>query len=157
MLQECNVSHMRFLLDKIEPLKIAWNQRPLDDADFQRICRRLHITVQEMPLRVGGFYYRLRGRDYIAVDSRLSGSAKLLVQFHELAHCLFHTPESGATANFHGVGRKNRQEQEADLFAVCALIPRAMLEDRSTSDLIDEGISPEMLADRLKIFNDHGI
>lgn len=148
---------MRFLLDKIEPLKLGWNERPLTEADFQRTCRRLHVTVQEMPLTVGGFYYRVLGRDYIAIDSRLSGTQKLLVQFHELAHFLFHMPASGATANFHGVGRKNRQEREADAFAICALVPRALLETRSPAELIDEGISPDILAERIDILVDHGI
>jgi Zn-dependent peptidase ImmA (M78 family) len=148
---------MRFLLDKIKPLNTGWNERPLTDADFQRICRRLRVTVHEMPLRVGGFYQRVHGRDYIAIDSRLSGTAKLLVQFHELAHFLFHMPMSGATANFHGLGRKNRLEREADLFAICALIPRTWLETRSMAELIDEGIPPDTLSERIEILANHGI
>ena len=69
-----------------------------------------------MPLSTGGFYYRVMGRDFIAVDSRLPSAKKLFVLFHELGHFLFHTPESGATANFHSVGRRTRVECEADLF-----------------------------------------
>lgn len=66
-----------------------------------------------MPLRIGGFYYRVMGRDHIAVDSRLAGKAKLAMIFHELGHFLFHAPDSGAMANFQGVGRRTRKEVEA--------------------------------------------
>lgn len=150
---------MHFLVDKITALKIGWNERPLGEADFYRVCKRLRVNVTEMPLRTGGFYYRLMGRDYIAIDSRLSGTKKLLVQFHELAHFLLHTPESGATANFHGIGRQTRQEREADLFALCSLIPRTMLETRTADELAaladDECIPGEILAERIEIFRRH--
>src|SRR6266478_7308597 len=93
---------MFFFLDKIKKLRIRWNERPLAESDFHRLCKRYKIRVVEMPLRTNGFYYRAMGRDFIAVDSRLAGPQKLAVLFHELGHFLFHTPESGATANFHG-------------------------------------------------------
>lgn len=149
---------MRFLIDKLNSLKIGWNERELTERDFHRICKRLKINVIEMPLRTGGFYYRVMGRDYIAIDSRLTGPRKLLVQFHELAHFLLHTPESGATANFHNVGRKTRQEREADLVALCAVIPKSWLEARSLDEIVDEHtISADVLRERLDILEKHGI
>ena len=149
---------MQFFLDKISTLKTGWNERALTEADFYRLCKRLKISVTEMPLRTGGFYYRVMGKDYIAIDSKLSGAKKLLVQFHELAHFLFHTPESGATANFHGVGRKTRQEREADAFALCAVIPKSSLANLNAADILnDTGITPEMLAERFEIFERHGM
>lgn len=149
---------MQFFTDKISQLDIGWNERPLGEADFYRLCKRYKIGVQEMPLTVSGFYYRLMGRDFIAVDSRLAGPQKLAVLFHEIGHFLFHTPESGATANFHGVGRRTRKEREADVFALCALIPRTWIESRSSQELIDdEGFPPEMLAERHKILERYRI
>ncbi len=149
---------MRFLTDKITRLRIGWNERPLTEADFYRFCKRYKIGIQEMPMSVGGFYYRLMGRDYIAVDSKLAPKEKLAVMFHELGHFLFHTPETGATANFHGVGRCTRKEREADVFAICALIPRSWIETRHPQDLIDdEGFSPQMIASRYKILARYGI
>lgn len=148
---------MQFVRDKVKKLNIGWNERPLGEDDFYRICRRLKVSVIEMPLRTGGFYYRVMGRDYIAIDSRLSGAKKLLVQFHELAHFLLHTPESGATANFHGVGRKTRQESEADAFALCALIPKTRLAQRTPDELIADGISPETLSERVRLHERYGI
>ena len=149
---------MRFLTDKIAKLGIGWNELQMNEADFYRLCKRFKITVQEMPLTTGGFYYRVMGRDFIAVDSRLGPQQKLLVLFHELGHYLFHTPETGSTANFHGVGRRTRQEREADAFALCAVIPRLMIESFSTVELIDnEGFTTEMIEERHKILDRYGI
>ncbi len=149
---------MHFFREKISKLSFGWNERPLTEADFYRLCRRFKIGVTEMPLRVGGFYYRMMGRDFIAIDSKLAGQQKLVVLFHELAHFLFHVPTSGVTANFHGVGKRDRKENEADLFALCAIIPKSWIETRTTEDLIDdEGFTHEMLAARIEIFERHGV
>ena len=78
--------------------------------------------------------------------------------FHEFAHFLFHAPESGTTANFHGVGRRTRKEKEADVFALAALIPQKWLTERTEADLIEnEGINPKTLAERKEIFEMYGI
>ncbi len=149
---------MRFISDKMTKLKTGWNERRLTESDFYLLCRRFKIEVTEMPLRTGGFYYRVMGRDFIAVDCRLAGPRKLAVLFHELGHYLFHTPESGATANFHGVGRKTRQEREADVFALCALIPRPLIEQRTVHELAeDHGFPVEMVAERLEILGRYGV
>jgi len=105
-----------------------------------------------MPLTSGGFYYRVLGKDYIAIDSRLTGAKELIVLFHEIGHLLLHTPESGATANFHRVARRTRQKIEADAFALCALIPRSMLEDRTIDELVNDGIDPDMLSERVNLY-----
>ncbi len=149
---------MRFLTDKISKLCIGWNERLLSENDFYRLCKRFRVKVTEMPLRTGGFYYRVMGKDYIAVNSGLAGPQKLVVLFHELGHFLLYTPESGASANFHGVGRRTRKEREADLFALCSLIPTASIERGSIDELIDdEGFPPEMVEARREIFMRYGI
>jgi len=155
----CIVSlNVRFLTDKISKLNFGWNERPLSEVDLYQLCKRFKIRVQEMPLTVGGFYYRLMGRDFIAVDSKLPTPRKLAVLFHELGHFLFHTPESGATANFHGIGRRTRQEIEADAFALCAIVPRSWIESRSIEELVDiEGIPAEMVDARYEILRRYGI
>ena len=148
---------MQFLSDKAKKLKIGWNERSLTEDDFYRFCRRFKISVQEMPLRVSGFYYRMLGRDFIAIDSRLTGNERLTVMFHELAHFLFHTPESGTTANFHRVGQKTRQEIEADAFAICAIIPLNEIVDRLEFVSIEGSVHGALLRERLDVFKRHGI
>ncbi|QYO65524.1 ImmA/IrrE family metallo-endopeptidase [Leptolyngbya sp. 7M] len=149
---------MRFFLEKIEALGVGWNRRPLSEADFYVLCRRHKITVQEMSLRVSGFYYSMLGRHFIAIDSRLPPAKKLFVMFHEFAHFLMHAPDNGVTANFHGIGRKTRKETEADLFAAIALIPRCWLETRTAYEIVtEEGIDPELVDERFRIFKYRGI
>ena len=148
---------MRFLVQKISELDFGWNQRTLTEKDLHRLCRRFRIKVTEMPLRTDGFYYRVKGRDYIAVNSRLSGPIKLLVLFHELGHFLFHTPKSGATANFHGVGGNDRTEREADAFALCAILPFNDVVGRTVEELIDSTeLPPEKIAERIELLKRYG-
>jgi Zn-dependent peptidase ImmA (M78 family) len=149
---------MRFSLDKFAKLKIGWNERPLTEADFYSLCRRYKITIEELPLRVGGFYYCMMGRHFIAIDSKLPDRKRLFVMFHELAHYLMHAPNHNETASYHGVGRPNRKEREADMFALVALIPKHLLETLSPDELIrDEGIMPVELASRYALFETHGV
>jgi len=149
---------MHFLAEKITKLKLGWNERPLTEGDAVRICRRFRVTYQEMPLATGGFYFRLKGRDYIAVDSRLPAAQRMFVMFHELGHFLLHVPETGATANFHRVGERTRKEKEADLFALCALVPKSRVETSSPEDLIDEThLTAEQIAERLEIYERYGL
>lgn len=149
---------MHFLLKRIDELGTGWNERQLTDVDFYRLCNRFNIGVQEMPLSVCGFYYRVMGRDFIAIDSKLRGPERLAVMFHELGHSLFHTPETGPTANFHGVGHRTRKECEADVFALCAVLPRSAIENRRPQELIDdEGLSFAIVTARYQIFERFGL
>lgn len=149
---------MQFLADKIRQLKIGWNERVLTEADAFKLCRRFKVTYQEMPLATGGFYFRLKGKDYIAVDSRLPHAQRMFVMFHELGHFLLHVPETGATANFHRVGERTRKEKEADLFALCALIPKLKIETMTADELVDEThLSPELIAERFEVYEKYGI
>ncbi|MCA1589153.1 MAG: ImmA/IrrE family metallo-endopeptidase [Acidobacteria bacterium] len=144
---------MIFLLDKISRLRCGWNKRPLTEADFYRLCARKKITVVEMPLATNGFYYCVKNKHFIAISTRLASPTRLLVMFHEFAHYLMHAPDTGVTANFHGVGFKTRKELEADAFALCALMPRIWIEKRRLQDHAEhENIPPNLVAERLKLF-----
>lgn len=149
---------MRFIIDKVKKLRFGWNERPLGEADFHRLCRRFKITVTEMPLRVGGFYYSVLGRHYIAIDSELSEREKLFVMFHELGHFLLHVPDAGVTANFHGIGKKTRVENEADIFALCCLLPRPILEQSGAAELAEtDGLDEEKIAARFAAYEKYGV
>ena len=149
---------MFFSLDKFSKLKIGWNERPLNEADFHRLCRRFKITVDEYPMRVSGFYYCLLGGHYIAIDSKLPPRQKLFVMFHEFAHFLMHAPDQNATASYHGVGRQTRKEREADAVALVALIPKTWLETRTPDEMIaDDGVTAAELATRYALFEMHGV
>ena len=148
---------MQSYLDKIGKLKIGWNRRALGEVDFYALCRRFKVTVVEMPLRTNGFYYCVKGKHFIAVDSSLPRLDKLLVMFHEFAHFLMHAPETNTTASFHGLGKKTRKEREADIFALCALIPKNWLVNKDINELRDEGFSQEQLEERFAVYRDSGL
>ena len=76
----------------------------------------------------------------------------MVIFIHELGHFLFHAPETGATASFHHVAGLTREECEADLFALCAVLPTSSIFGRSPQDLIEEGFSPTLVKARLSIF-----
>lgn len=149
---------MRFFLKRIRELGIGWNERPLTESDFYALCRRHKIVVDEIPLRVSGFYYCVKGGHYIAIDSKLPRQEKLFVMFHEFAHYLMHAPNTHETASYHGVGHKTRKEVEADIFALVAMIPRTWLETRTPEDIIDhDSIAPSRLSERLGVYEKHGL
>jgi len=144
---------MQLIIDKFEQLNIGWNVRRLGDVEFLRLCERFGITLIEVPLETSGFYYRVTEKDFIAIDSRLTGVRRSAVLFHEFAHFLLHTTDSGPAFGFHGVGRPTRKEREADVFALCAVLPRPVLRARSFEDLIDEGYVRELIDERIAILN----
>jgi Zn-dependent peptidase ImmA (M78 family) len=149
---------MRFLYDKISGLEIGWNERPLSETDFYSLCKRFGITVDEMPLSVSGFYYCVMGRHFIAVNSGLAPARKLFVMFHEFAHYLMHAPNLHEMASYHGVGRQTRKEYEADVFAIIALLPRRLIDSKTSAELVDhEGFDPEIVRERLRILERYGL
>jgi len=149
---------MRFLAEKASAACRDWNRKPLTEDDFHRVCRKHKITVVEMPLRTNGFYYCVKKRHFIAINSKLPPMKKLFVMFHELGHFLLHSPDTNATANFHGVGTRGRKECEADAFALCSLIPKSWVAARLPGELIaDEGLSAELVAERFEIYRTRGL
>jgi Zn-dependent peptidase ImmA (M78 family) len=146
---------MLLLYHKATSLEIGWNERTLTECDLYRLCRRFDIRVDELPLETSGFYYRLMGRDAIAVNSRLDPRRRLFVLFHEFAHFLLHAPESGPAANFHGVGRRSRAEVEADAFALCAMLPRPALRD--PSEIPYDSLPIGMVQSRIGLLRIYGI
>jgi Zn-dependent peptidase ImmA (M78 family) len=148
---------MQLLLDKIGQLDIGWNERLLGESDLYELCDRFNLTVDELPLNTAGFYYRVMGSDHIAINSKLAGPIKLSVLFHEFAHFLFHTSDTGPAVGFHGVGRQTRKEREADVFAICAVIPRPLINGSSIADLLNDGYPAEMITERLEVLRRYGI
>ena len=149
---------MFLLAETIARLKIRWNERPLTEEDFHRLCKRHKITVQEMPLRVSGFYYCVMRRHFIVIDSKLPPAKKLFVMFHEFAHYLLHAPFGTETASYHRIGHRNRPEIEADMFALCAMMPKDWVESEQFSELAeDAGLDIELVRERLEIYDRFGL
>lgn len=149
---------MQLSLAKIASVIPDWNQRPLTETDFYRLAARFGVSVEELPLRVNGFYYQAAGRHVIAVNNRLPYQKKLFVMFHELGHFLLHSPQHSTAVGWYSVGRRDKKEREADAFALCAIWPRALVLRIVPADLsIDGDDAAAIFAARVRLLKKHGI
>lgn len=142
--------------DKIEVLEAGWNVRPLVEADFYALCRKHKITVEHMPLSGGGYYYSFKGKHYIAIHNGLPSSRELFVMFHEFGHFLMHVPGNSQSVRYSGGNADEREEQEADAFAYCAVIPLTELQTHEPEELAETHGS-RFLMERLEVYERYGI
>lgn len=148
---------MQSFFHKIRKLKCGWNEVPLDEDTFHRLCSNFKIKFTFMPLdSVYGFYTCTKRRHYIAVDHRLPTFQQAFVMFHELAHFLMHSPSREATESYCGSSNHSRDEQEADAFAYCALLPLGLLRRREPEE-IAETYGSGFLMKRLAVYERYGI
>src|SRR5262249_52996827 len=99
-----------------------WNVRVLTQDDFDYYCDRAGITVREVQLEQPGLSPCRNGLPQIFINDELRGAKKLFVSFHELAHHWLHPPRIKMF-----IGWEDAIEVEADVVAVCALIPKTVL------------------------------
>lgn len=128
---------MKSFFHKIAKLKCGWNDVPLTDETFYKLCKIHKVKIQFMPLHVDGFYTCDRKKHYIAINSQLSSLGQLFTMFHEFGHYLMHLPSTDAVAHYCGSRTHSRDEQEADAFAFCALLPLELLKTRDGEELAD--------------------
>lgn len=146
---------MQSFLTKFENLR-GWNKVPLTDISFDDLCKEFKITVKFLPLSVDGFYSCSRRKHYIAINSRVSAQRALFVMFHEFGHYLMHSPSTENASYYCGSTKQSRDEQEADAFAYCSLLPLASLKDREPEELADmHGMS--FLLERLAVYERYRI
>lgn len=125
-----------------------WNVRAFTDSDFWMLCAADGIIVQEAPLERHGFQFKQRNQHVIFINSRLRGAERSFVLWHEYAHYLLHPP---GIQFFHGY--ESQVENEADVFAACAMIPRSLLEHYWPSEIADlYGYPVDLVAYRQDLF-----
>jgi len=141
----------RHLLENNAPPE--WNVRVFTEADFWDECRRLRISVREVQLEQPAYSIVRVVNPRIYVHDELRGVEKLYVCLHELGHHLMHR----AGIQFF-LGCKDRIELEAEVFAVCALIPQTILPPRfAWSEIRDlYGYPDWMMNRRLAVFKKWG-
>lgn len=148
---------MIHLLAKFEELE--WNRRAFTDAIFERVCRKHRIKVFDIPLRVPGFYMACNGKRYIYLNDNVRGVQRLYNGLHELGHFYLHALKEPTAALFLGLQPGSKEEVEADIFAVVALIPESLLRRmlESHSDEWAHGFTTEMIELRLKVLDTYGV
>lgn len=170
---------MLLALAMIKRLIPEWNERPLTEADFWRICRRLKgdrkVKVHEIPLSVPGFYMSSPyGGAHIYINSKLRGMAWLLAAFHELGHHLMHAPPDVTVAYFYQQKPDTKEDKEADAFSTISVLPEPLLrrllaENASeylASGQVDEdgevtancyGFTMKLIKERLKVLETYSL
>lgn len=120
---------MKIILDKLRPL--GFNERPLTEADFYRICEqeRIEIIWSEQKF---SFYFSALGASCIVLPKRLRGLRLLFAAFHELGH---HFTHLGCEPAVMWLGMSHdKDEFEADALALVALMPKHSLKDQAFLD-----------------------
>lgn len=136
-----------------------WNKRAFTMDDFYRYCRRKGIKVHEMPMKTAAMFGVKYGRPHIYLDSRTHGVARLHAALHELGHYLLHTPPYETVIYYYRLKPNTREEIEADIFAIIALIPYSLMMKLIASDeySIEYGMSAELLKERREVFTRYSI
>lgn len=149
---------MQIYLPKINALRIGWNETPATEELFESLCKKHKIRVEYMPLTVAGFYHRHRGKNHIAISTKLGELQRRLVMFHEFGHYLMHSTGTEAMERFCGRDDDSRDELEANAFAYCALLPLRMLKTLWPEELAYEyGFGASFVMERLKVYERYGL
>lgn len=134
-------------------LPAEWNIRVFTDDDFNQICEVSRVSVFECEMQLEGAYCVYAGSPVIFINHALPWPRKLYVKFHELGHHWLHYPGVQFFLN-----TNNKVELEANIVAVCALIPASLLIKVSTQELTDDyGYPPELIEFRIEVFKTWGI
>src|SRR5262245_53134421 len=130
-----------------------WNTRVLTEDDFYQYCNADRIVIRETQLEQPGLYMLCDGLPHIFLNDELRGVEKLFVGFHELAHHWLHPP---GVQMFNGW--RGRVELEADVVAVCALIPKTILTHYWPSEIVERfSYSHWMMQFRCEVFDRYKI
>jgi Zn-dependent peptidase ImmA (M78 family) len=84
----------------------------------------------------------------------LRGVAWLLAAFHELGHHFLHAPPDSTVAYFYKLKSNTKEENEAEAFALIALIPESLMLKLIASEEYaeDHGFPAELLKERCELY-----
>ena len=137
---------------------LGLNDHIFTEPDVRRLCRRERIRIVEIPLRVPGFYMVCGGRRFLNLDNRLRGVRWLHVALHELGHHYWHVAPNATAASFYQVSPHTKEEQEAEAFALIAMIPERLLRTMLAWEIEEaHGYTRDMIEKRLKVLHVYGV
>lgn len=142
---------MHITLERMERAFPQLNHHPHTFADVERVAgfHRLDLTIEDHPSDILGYLAtdRESGKRTLVINSRLDDIGRTFVGFHELGHFFLHVPTSPRQWHFArkcAERTKSKHENEADAFALVAMIPMWMLCDVEEGKCHDE-LHPAML------------
>lgn len=149
---------MNLSLMKITSLFPHFNEKPITADDFWRVVKHEKIRVRQMPLLVDGYYTCRRGKHYILINSKLTGTRWLHTALHELHHYLFDVPGEAENFTFYRNGEYiDRREYRADAFALIGILPLNSLLELTTDDLAGNPWLADLVRDRIVVRTHFGI
>lgn len=153
---------MNLSIEKIGTLCPDWNRRQLTENDFYDFCDCQDILVIETPLRyrINAMLWFVENQYVATINSRLHGITRLFSMWHEVGHFLMHSPSRTVGTYFWGDEKiyshqNRREENQADAFALCCLIPKPWISRKTFNDLLDEGFTEKQVWKRKEIFEKH--
>lgn len=144
-----------FSLKRIRDVFPKFNVEPVLEDEFWLACKRFKIIVKSLPLTVDGYHEKKRGRNYILINSELTGIKWLHTALHELCHFLFDAPSVSKNHVFFRYGYSERAEQRdpreefADAFALACILPLPELKRLANEDLSDNPEVLQLCGDRI--------
>ena len=126
------------MINHLSSFPMGWNRRILTLDDFYAQAEKENIIVREADIGTPGAYIRLCNH-IIFLSSNLTTWKKALVAWHEYAHFKLHPP-----GRYHYLGERSKAEEEAQIFATCALVPEPFCQ--SGMDVVESEYGyPEIL------------
>ena len=130
-----------------------WNWRVFTFRDFELFCARDGVEVFELSMSPVALYTVYHRVPVILLNSRLSGTEKSYVGFHELGHHWLHSPGQ----QFHW-GFETKMDCEANIVASCSLIPYPVIDLKTDAEIQEEfGYSHKIIRFRREIYETWGI
>ena len=130
-----------------------WNQKAHTERDAYAFCKANKVHIVEDPQTSHGMFVKYRGYDFILITPGLTQMMRTWILWHEIGHYLLHEP---AIANF-SRHYARRSEREANFIAAVALIPRALLHNRSQGELVEMDFPLKLIDIRHRVYDATGI
>lgn len=146
---------MSFILSQILKKKVSfWNSRVLTEDDFFLICEQTKCSVIESAIKSKGEYLIYQGKPFIIFRKGLKGTLRLWVGLHELGHHLLHYPVNHRFSR----GTIHRMDREANFFAAIAMMPTALITQKTLDEIVEEYNYPrEIVLIRKEIYENFRI
>lgn len=131
-----------------------WNQKVLTEAHALAFCDESGVRLLQHASVEYGRYVFYKRLHFIIINPCLAAGMRLWVLWHEIAHFLYHSPQ---TENFSALMLR-RQDHEANWFAAVAMMPKPLIAGKTIDEVVYEfGYPKEIVQIRYDISERDGI
>jgi len=155
---------MSFFINLLTEKIPEWNSEQLQESFFHSFCDDNDILVIQSPLRYGvkAMLWFVESEYVITVNSLLDPNLRLFGMWHEIGHFILHSPNRTVGSYFWGDEKiykgKRKEENEADVFALCALIPKSWVETKTLRELIEDDLfTQDIVVKRKQVYEKYNL